>query len=208
MACVSRAGMALHIAGLVGGVFDRGERSAFTADTGTEDEDKDANVGQFVRPRVIDGIEYMAYYDAANGDLKFSAGTDIEVVDSEGDVGQWPDFHVVGDKIHIVYQDGGNQQLKYAVGSPGAWTISVIDDKPHGCRYGALLRRRRSACRLLRRPSERHEAGQDVGIRLVERVVAAEGAVGFHNEVIQIGGQAYVACYNYSKRNVYFAEID
>ena len=39
-------------------------------------------------------------------------------------------------------------------------------------------------------------------------VVAAEGAVGFHNEVIQIDGQAYVGCYNYSKRNVYFAEID
>ena len=51
---------------------------AFTVDTGTEEEDKDANVGQFVRLRVVDGKEYMAHYDAANGDLKF-VGNDIEV---------------------------------------------------------------------------------------------------------------------------------
>ena len=191
----------------VGGVFDRGE--AFTADTGTEDEDKDANVGQFVRLRVIDGIEYMAYYDAANGDLKFSAGTDIEVVDSEGDVGQWPDFHVVGEQIHIVYQDGGNQQLKYAVGSPGAWTISVIDNKPYTGADTALFFDGDD-------PRVAYFEGRANDMKLAKMsasvwstsVVAAEGAVGFHNEVIQIGGQAYVACYNYSKRNVYFAEID
>ena len=80
---------------------------------------------------MVDGKEYMAYYDAANGDLKFAVGNDIEVVDKEGDVGQWPDFQVIGDTIHIVYQDGGNQQLKYAVGKPGAWTTTVIDDKPY-----------------------------------------------------------------------------
>ena len=111
--------------GFAGGVFDRGE--AYVADTGSDDESTDANVGQFVKLKVVDGIEYMTYYDAANGDLKLSIGTDIHVVDSEGDVGKWPDFHVIGDTIHIVYQDAGEQQLKYTVGKPGAWTTTVVD---------------------------------------------------------------------------------
>jgi hypothetical protein len=191
----------------VGGVFDRGE--GFVADTGTEEEDKDANVGQFVRLRIVDGIEYMAYYDAANGDLKFSAGTSIEVVDSEGDVGQWPDFHVVDGKIHIVYQDGGNQQLKYAVGTPGDWSVSVIDDKPYTGADTALFFNGEN-------PRVAYFEGRANDMKLAKlsasvwssAVVAAEGAVGFHNEVVQIDGKTYVACYNYTKRDVYFAEID
>ena len=111
----------------VGGVFDRGE--AFTADTGTEEEDKDANVGQFVRLRVVDGKEYMAYYDAANGDLEFSVGNDIEVVDSEGDVGM---ARLPCHGRHHPHRLSWRQPAtRYAVGSPGAWTISVIDDKPY-----------------------------------------------------------------------------
>ena len=191
----------------VGGVFDRGE--AFTADTGTEEEDKDANVGQFVKLRVIDGQEYMAYYDAANGDLKFAIGNDIEVVDSDGDVGQWPDFQVVGDTIHIVYQDGGNQNLKYAVGSSGEWTIEVIDDKPYTGADTALFFKEGS-------PRVAYFEGRANDMKVARlsasvwssAVIAAEGAVGFHNEVIQLDGQAYVGCYDYSKRNVYFREID
>jgi hypothetical protein len=39
-------------------------------------------------------------------------------------------------------------------------------------------------------------------------VIASEGAVGFHNEVATIGGKPFVACYDFTVRNVYFAELD
>ena len=81
--------------------------------------------------KIIGGVEYMAYYDAANGDLKLAIGDTVHVVDDAGDVGKWPDFAVVGDTVHIVYQDAGLQQLKYATGAPGAWDISVVDTAPY-----------------------------------------------------------------------------
>jgi len=191
----------------VGSVFDRGD--AFTPDTGTEEEAKDANVGQFVRLRIINGIEHLAYYDAANGDLKFAVGSDISVVDTEGDVGQWPDFQKVGDTVHLVYHDVTNQNLKYAKGGPGAWDITTIDTNPYtgadtalyfkddkpGVIYFEGLSNDLKGATL-------EETGWD------RRTLHTEGAVGFHNEVIQIGGKVYAACFDYTKREVLFSEID
>ncbi len=188
-------------------VFDRG--TPFTADTGTEEEDRDANVGQFVKLRIIDGVEYMAYYDAANGDLKFSAGTSIDVVDSDGDVGQWPDFQIVGSQIHIVYQDGGNQQLKYAVGTPGAWTISVIDDKPYtGADTALFFSGGEPRVAYFEGRANDMKLAKMAGGAWTSAVIASDGAVGFHNEVVEIDGQVYVGCYNYTARDVYFAKVD
>ena len=194
-------------ASFVGAVFDRGEE--FSADTGGEEESREANVGQFVKLRIIDGVEYMAYYDAANGDLKLAIGTDIHVVDAEGDVGQWPDFAVRDGVIHISYQDAGNQRLKYAVGTPGAWTISTIDDSPytgadtalyfHGEKPGVVYFEGREN-------DMKHAIVNDAG--WATRDFATEGAVGFHNEIVSIGLKSYVACYNYTQRDVFFAALD
>jgi hypothetical protein len=191
----------------VGGVFDRGE--AYIADTGGEDESREADVGQFVRLRIIDGVEYMAYYDAANGDLKFSVGTDIHLVDTEGDVGQWPDFAVRDGTIHITYQDAGLQHLKYAVGTPGAWAITTIDSAPysgadtalyfHGDKPGVVYFDGREN-------NMKHAIVNDAG--WATRDFATEGATGFHNETLSIEGKSYVACYDYTQRNVYFAPLD
>ena len=41
-----------------------------------------------------------------------------------------------------------------------------------------------------------------------ESPLLTEGAVGFHNEVIQLDGQSYVGCYDYTSRSVRFAKMD
>ncbi len=190
-----------------GSVFDRGE--AYTADTGTEDESKDADVGQFVRLRVIDGVEYMAYYDAANGDLKLGIGSEIHVVDTEGDVGQWPDLAVRNGLIHISYQDAGNQHLKYAVGGPGDWVITTIDDAPYTGADTALYFHGNKPGIVYFEGSEndmKHAIVNSGGWS--SRTFATEGAVGFHNEVIAIGDQNFVACYDYTQRSVFFSALD
>ena len=67
-------------------VVDEGEPA--TAEDGSEIE---ADVGAYASITVTSGIEYIAYYDAANGDLKLAWGGPatytIEVIDAEGDVG-------------------------------------------------------------------------------------------------------------------------
>lgn len=193
--------------GFVGGVFDRGE--ALVADTGTEEEDQDANVGQFVKLKVIDGIEYMAYYDAAHGNLKFAIGSDIHVVDAEGDVGKWPDFDVRGGEVHIVYQDASNQQLKYAKGNPGSWAFTVIDNAPYTGADTALYFDGDS-------PGVVYFEGRNNDMKQATlggdtwstATIATEGAVGFHNEVITLDSKQYVGCYDYTNRRVRFEPLD
>jgi hypothetical protein len=193
--------------GFTGGVFDRGD--AFEPDTGTDEESREANVGQFVKLKVIDGVEYMAYYDSANGDLKMSVGSDIHVVDAEGDVGKWPDFEIMDGIIHIVYQDAGNQHLKHAAGTPGSWTVSVVDSAPYtGADTAIYFRSGNPEVVYFEGRSNDMKRAQLEGGSWKTEVIASEGAVGFHNEVIQVDGQPYVGCYDYTARNVRFEPLD
>ena len=52
----------------------------------------------------------------------------------------------------------------------------------------------------------KHARSNDAG--WANQTIATEGAVGFHNEVVSVDGTFYVACYDYTKRNVYFAKLD
>ncbi|MEC9389400.1 MAG: hypothetical protein VX944_04940 [Myxococcota bacterium] len=194
--------------GFVGSVFDAGDPVA-ASDTGSEEPETAPNVGQFVKLKIIGGVEYMAYYDAANGDLKLAIGDTVHVVDDAGDVGKWPDFAVVGDTIHIVYQDAGLQQLKYATGAPGAWDISVVDTAPYTGADTALYVEA-GAPKVVyfqgRENDMKHATLADGAWS--SRMLLTEGAVGFHNEVIQLDGQSYVGCYDYTSRSVRFAKLD
>ena len=74
----------------------------------------------------LDGTEYLAYYDAAWGDLKLAtndgSGWSVQVVDDGGeedaDVGKWPSMVVDGNELVIAYQDATNYALKVARGKP------------------------------------------------------------------------------------------
>ena len=75
-------------------VVDEGED--YDPNAGGDGEGEDvtpANVGEYASITFADGVEYIAYYDRAQGMVKLAWGTarnySIEAVDSEGDVGQW-----------------------------------------------------------------------------------------------------------------------
>ena len=193
----------------VGSVFDRGE--PVTGDTGSSEPEVEANVGQFVQLKIINGTEYMVYYDAAHGDLKLSIGGDIHVVDSEGDVGLWPDLQVKDGQIHIMYQDKGQQRLKYARGVPGEWTIIEVDRAPYtGADTATYFEG--DELRVVYFEGRYNDLKQaqyaPAAGAWSNRVISSEGAVGFHNEVVKIGGNNFVACYNFTSRSVHFAKLD
>lgn len=193
----------------VGSVYDHGEASFTSSDTGSSEEERPADVGEFAQIKIIDGVEYIAYYDTANGNLKLGIGSDIHIVDEAGNVGQWPDFDVIDGQIHIMYQDVENQTLKYATGAPGSWTYTVVDDAPYTGADAALYF-------SSGKPQVVYFEGQSNNMKHAKtdtsewstRTIAEDGAVGFHNEVVTIGSTSYVACYDYTQRNVYFSVLD
>ena len=130
-------------------------------------------------------------------------------MDEAGNVGQWPDFDVIDGQIHIMYQDVDNQTLKYATGTPGDWTFTVVDNAPYTGADAALYFKSG-------KPQVVYFEGQSNNMKHAKadasewstRTIAEDGAVGFHNEVVTIGATSYVACYDYTQRNVYFSVLD
>ena len=182
-----------------------------SADTG---ETPDADVGKYASIAVADSIEYIAYYDAANGDLKLAWGTagnhSIEVVDAEGDVGAWPDVLVVGDTLFIAYHDQTNGDLKLAMGAPGAFEIEVVDSGDH---VGAdtHLWKAGDGVQIAYFDGFNNDMKQAYvsGDAWQTRTLTDEpGALGFHNEVIVTDGQTWGACYDYTNHTLWFQSLD
>lgn len=189
------------------------EGSDYTpADTGAQTVP--ADVGKYARLRISDGVEYIAYYDAAAGDLKLAHGTSgayaVETVASDGDVGQWPDLLIDGGTVAIAYQDVGNQDLDYATGSPGSWSISVVDDGDHVGADTALFMNGSY-------PAIVYFDGHDNDMKLArfdgqswteDTVAGTDTALGFHNEVVTANGHHYALCYDYTNRTVWSSALD
>lgn len=190
-------------------VVDEGEPAS--ADSG---EAVPADVGQYASITISSGIEYIAYYDAANGDLKLAWGGPssytIETIDATGDVGQWPDIVVDNGQVHISYHDITNQDLKYAVGEPGEWVLSTVDTADH---VGAD-----SHLRVVNgAPNIAYFDGRNNDMKSAyasgegwstSTVTTDPGALGFHNEVVTANGVTYAGCYDYTNRTLWFSRID
>lgn len=196
-------------ASFTGVVVDEGEAPA--VDSG---DPVDPNVGEYASITISSGIEYIAYYDRANGDLKLAWGGPssytVETVDSDGDVGQWPDIVVDNGQVHISYHDVTNQDLKYAVGEPGAWTLSVVDNGDH---VGAD-----SHLRVVNgAPNIAYFDGRNNDMKAAyasgetwsaSTVTTDPGALGFHNEIVTANGVTYAGCYDYTNRTLWFSRLD
>jgi hypothetical protein len=206
-----------------GEVVDEGEPVA--ADTAAGTEAGDADVGMFARLRIVSGVEYIAYYDAANGQLKLAWGGTgnytIEVVDdgsvpegselpASSDVGQWPDLMVVDGQIHIAYHDVANQDLRYAVGTPGDWTVTTVDTGEYVGADTALFLSGSA-------PAVAYFDGRNNDMKLAWRsgdtwqsdtVAGSTAALGFHNEVLTSNGHTYAACYDYTNRSLWFSALN
>lgn len=187
-------------------------------------ETVEADVGQFASLTIADGVEYIAYYDAVEGNLKLAWGIDgnytIEVVDDGGgsrlleegggDVGQWPDMVVQDGQLWIAYHDVGNQDLMLATGTPGNWNIERIDEGEFAGADSALFLNGTQA-------SVAYFDGRNNDMKLATRVgeawqtetlAGSEAAVGFHNEVVLANGAYYAASYDYTNRTVWFGRLD
>ena len=174
----------------------------------------EGGVGEYSDLLLVDGIEYIAYYDATNGDLKLAVGQEgsytTEVVDSEGNVGKWPSLAMQGDNFVIAYQDVDNQDLLFATGSPGAWTTEIaLDGDYQGADNEVVF--------LNGSPAIYTHDGHNNDLLLVEQSEAAwttgtvagdEAALGFHVETVENNGSIYVASYDYTNRFLFFAIKD
>lgn len=206
--------------------------TAFTADfvdqgepgTDAEGAEVEANVGMYADLEIRDGVEYIAYYDSTHGNLKLAWGVSggaysIEVVDDGGgsklvegggDVGAWPDIVVQDGQLWISYHDVGNQDLVLASGVPGNWTIETIDN-------GEFVGADSEIFLNGTAPSIAYFDGRNNDMKLatkvgdhwqIETLAGADGALGFHNEVVLAGGAYYAACYDYTSRTVWFDRLD
>lgn len=194
-----------------GEVVDEG--TDYTPEEGSEEEARDANVGQYARLLIHEGTEYIAYYDQANGDLKLAVGSSgsysIETVDSTGDVGAWPAIFIDNGTVHIAYQDLTNYDLKLASGRPEDWTLSTLDDGDFVGSDSEIFVEGGALHILYFDGNENNLklARQDGGSWTSDTVGGADAALGFHNETVNVDGKRYAACYDYTNRTIWFEEL-
>lgn len=172
-----------------------------------------ANVGEYANIVVDeDGTEYVAYYDRAWGALRLAVGNgtsfSVSTVDDVGDVGQWPSMSVSGGVVSIAYQDVGAGNLKFATGKPGNMSAEVVDVNAYTGADSALVMDGTSAT-ILYFDGVNNDMKRAVksGAAWNVDTVAADGALGFHNETVSVDGVRYAACYNYTTRKIWFSAL-
>ena len=195
--------------------------SAFTGeviDTGEDGTDSngesiDANVGQFTDILIDGGVEYITYYDAAQGSLKLAYGTSgsytIETID-QGNLGQWSSMTISNGTLHIAYHDVGNQDLKYATGTPGAFTIETVDNGDIVGADSDIFVNENSTHIVYfdGKNNDMKKAVRNADTWTTSTVTGNDGALGFHNEIININGTLYAGCYNYSDKVTWFGALE
>lgn len=194
-----------------GAVVDEGE-DFVSADTAADTIP--ANVGEYADIAVgDDGKEYIAYYDRAWGALRLAVGNgtsfSISTIDDVGDVGQWPDIVVSDGTIYVAYQDVGAQNLKFASGKEGAFTTEVVDTSSFTGADTSLWVEGSSVGILYFDGvnNDQKRAKKDGAAWKIETTVGVDGALGYHNESVEVDGVWYGACYNYTTRTISFAAL-
>jgi hypothetical protein len=173
-----------------------------------------ADTGKFASIAIVEGLEYIAYYDGAAGNLMLAKGLSgsysTEVVDADGDVGQWTDVEVVNGTVHISYHDVTSNALKLASGLPGNWTKQIVEQ---GKMIGAdtALLNTDSGLLIAYQDAFNNDiklASQNNSSWNIETLGGTDAALGFHNTLVDIDGSVYAACYNYTTEKVWFSNID
>ena len=186
----------------------------------------------------MDGNEnvYIAYYDQTLGNLKVAwqnaSGWQIEVVDTGdsevevrgedgtltmetvlGNAGEWPSIAIdASGKIGISYLDVKNQDLKYASRNTTSteWTIEVVDT-------GDLVGADSALSLQGGYPTIIYFDGRFNNIKVarkssstwsLEKLDGDNEALGYHNEIKVIDNRHYVGCYNYTKKKIWFSQLD
>ena len=204
--------------------YEDGDWSAETIDEGddfvTTDPETgepvtvEADVGQFARLLIHENTEFIAYYDAAQGDLKLAegfAGTyTTSVVYSEGDVGQWPSIWTDGTTLAIAFHDVTNQDLVLGTRTNGQWTFEVVDDGDFmGADTEVVWKGDDFAVVYFDgHNNDMRMASRVGGTWETERLGGSNEAVGFHNEIVQAGdGTWWAGSFDYTNRTVFVRPV-
>ena len=202
--------------------------SSEVIDEGTDGTDETgavtADVGEFSSIAIDQDVEYIAYYDRANGALKMAWGTTgaytIETVDSglqsilnedgtttetNSDVGQWTSIAVSDGLFYVAYQDASNSAVKLATGRPGNWTFEVVDS-------GNLIGADTAIAIQEGNIFVAYQDGYTQDLRLAVRQgdswsrssVLTEGAVGFHNNLMVDDSGLYMSSYDFGSEQAIF----
>ncbi len=180
-------------------------------------ETRPANVGQFSRLVIHDGTEYLAFYDAAAQNLQLLSGTagnyTNTVVHSveAGDLGQWPSIWTDGTEMAIAFENRGAGELQLATrSSPSAdFDVVTVDSGEFvgadtevfkkGDGYGIVYFEGKN--------NDMKLASPDGTGWTISTLGGANGAIGFFNEVVQLGSESFAASYDYTNQRVYFVEV-
>jgi hypothetical protein len=158
-----------------------------------------------------DGTAYVAFYDVALSALRLAtrAGTawTVEVVDDTGDVGTWPDLSLDGSTVTIAYADRANGDLKLATGRPGSWSLEVVDAGDTVGEDVVLLPDGAGILYMDGVNADMKVARRSGAAWALDVVTGADGARGFHNEAVKIGGRTYVGCYDFTAKSIWFSAL-
>ena len=173
----------------------------------------EADTGKFASIQIVDGMEYISYYDVAAGNLMLAKGVSgsysSEIVDADGDVGRWTDIDVVSGTIQISYQDVTAGALKLASGLPENWTKQMVEQGKMIGADTALLNTENGTV-IAYQDSFHNDikiASQNGSNWDLSTIGGTDAALGFHNTLINIEGNVYAACYNYTTEKVWFSSV-
>jgi hypothetical protein len=184
---------------------------------GTDDEGnavlRPAAAGQYADIDITDGEERIAFYDAAQLELVLLEGGEgtwqDSIVDGAGastqgrvdDAGAWPQLRVDGGELAIAYQDVGAQNLRYATRKGAGWTVETVDPTAWRGADTALFGRNGAAAIVYQDGYDTNQIlaeKQANGTWKITKLLGDDGAVGFHNEVVEVAGKTWVGSYDFT----------
>jgi hypothetical protein len=182
---------------------------------GTEAGATEPDVGQYASVFVDGGTVRIAYYDAANGDLKVASGSpgswDVEIWagSGAGNVGRWPRLSSHGGAIYVTYSDEDQKDLLWGTWNGNALTTEIVDG-------GDFVGPDSAIGWVGDDPIVLYHDGVNNDAKLALRSGASwtlstqrsDGAVGFHNQVeVDAAGEISWACFDHSATNVVFQQF-
>jgi hypothetical protein len=171
----------------------------------------DADVGQYSDLMVASsGTVYVAYYDAANGDLVVASGGPgawtVETWASEGNVGAWPTLSEHAGEIWVAYQDLDNHDLVLGHRVGDTLETEIVDD---GAFVGAdsSIAWVGDTAAIMYHDGVNNDAklAYNDGAGWVLSTHMADGAVGFFNTVMPAAnGDLNWSCFNHTSTDFVF----
>ncbi len=178
---------------------------------------REANVGMYANLLIQDSTEYIAYYDAAQQDLRFLEGfagayTASTIYHAEGgNVGQWPSLWTDGTRIRVAFEDRGNGDLLVAKreGAGSFETDVAVQGDFAGSDAEIFERNGAMAVAYFDgRTNDMKLATEGESGWSAETLGGADAAVGFFNEVVTTGGKQFAASYDYTNHTLFWKPLD